>query len=300
MRVKVKLTLLRIASLYMSQYFEPWLDFKHPWVRQLCFAIASPNILNATPNHPEMRQHFDWHDDAFWLQHYIQYLPRLRELDQQPEALLQFFSNLKSTRLGLRFEYLIWFWLQDSAYHDYQLLAHSLQVIEGKQTLGELDFLVYNQTTQQLEHWEVALKYYLGEADLSLPYWYGLNREDTLYKKLHHFSHQQFKFDSIDLDGDSQQIQQRRAVIKGQLYLPARPSDLYASCQALPEWINPTRRLGYWGSHRYLSDYIRLDRSEWLCIEHDLDIEPPQWSSNGLYFNNTEHRYYMYRQVESI
>ena len=54
--------------------------------------------------------------------------------------------------------------------------------MKGTQTIGELDFLVYNTTEQRIEHWEVALKYYLGEKDLSLPYWYGLNREDTLLK----------------------------------------------------------------------------------------------------------------------
>lgn len=284
----------------MSRYFEPWLNFKHPWVRQLCFAIASPNILRSTPNDPAMRHHFDWHADDFWVQHYIQYLPRLRELDQHPEPLLQFFSSLKSTRLGLRFEYLIWFWLQERGYHDYQLLAHSLQIIEAKNTLGELDFVVLNQATQQIEHWEVALKYYLGEADLSLPNWYGLNREDTLYKKLHHFSHQQFKFDTVLIEAQHYAINQRRAIMKGQLYLPDPESTLYLPCQALPTWINPARRLGHWGSHRYHEDYIRLDRSEWLCIESDLSTQQPQWLSNGLYFNHTENTYYMYRQVESI
>ena len=36
-------------------------------------------------------------------------------------------SQLKSTRLGLRFENLLWFWLQEDNYHPYQLLGHSIQ-----------------------------------------------------------------------------------------------------------------------------------------------------------------------------
>lgn len=36
-------------------------------------------------------------------------------------------SRLKSTRLGLRFENLLWFWLQEDQYHPYQLLGHSIQ-----------------------------------------------------------------------------------------------------------------------------------------------------------------------------
>ena len=37
----------------------------------------------------------------------------------------------KSTRLGLRFENLLWFWLQEDQYHPYQLLGHSIQKIDG-------------------------------------------------------------------------------------------------------------------------------------------------------------------------
>ena len=67
-------------------------------------------------------------------------LPRLKQLDEAPEPLLQFMSRLKSTRLGLRFENLLWFWLQEDQYHPYQLLGHSIQKIDGAKTLGELDF----------------------------------------------------------------------------------------------------------------------------------------------------------------
>ncbi|MFH4294831.1 DUF1853 family protein, partial [Acinetobacter baumannii] len=70
--------------------------------------------------------------------------------------------------------------------------------------------------TQQVEHWEVALKYYLGEGQLNLEQWIGLNREDTLSKKLYHFTDKQFQFsEALDF-----KVQQRFAVLKGQLYLP--------------------------------------------------------------------------------
>ena len=58
-------------------------------------------------------------------------LTRLKQLDEAPEPLLQFMSRLKSTRLGLRFENLLWFWLQEDQYHPYQLLGHSIQKIDG-------------------------------------------------------------------------------------------------------------------------------------------------------------------------
>ena len=90
-------------------------------------------------------------------------------------------------------------------------IQHSIQIIEAKNTLGEIDFLVRNQATKQIEHWEVALKYYLGESNLQLMHWYGLNRSDTLLRKLNHFSKKQFQFtQALDF-----KIEKRLAIMKG-------------------------------------------------------------------------------------
>lgn len=271
-----------------DHYFEPWLSYKHPLVRQLAFAVASPNLIQNTPAELRLNHHFTWHAPDFWAQQYQHYQPRLRQLDQQPEALLNFLAKLKSTRLGLKFEYLIWFWLLDQDYHQYQILGHSLQIIEGRNTLGELDFLVLNRDTQVIEHWEVALKYYLAEADLSLVHWYGLNRDDTLFKKLNHFSQQQFKF----THAAEQQIEKRLAIVKGQLFLPTRQRDAL-----LPQWINPERRLGHWGHQLYTAAYSRLNRQEWLCPDFQRNLPSSKWWSNGLYYNIHSHDFYMYRQA---
>ncbi|TCM65816.1 hypothetical protein EC844_11462 [Acinetobacter calcoaceticus] len=276
----------------MSNYFEPWLTFKHPLVRQLAFCIASPNVLRQTPDELNLLQHFAWHHPQFWQQHYLRYQSRLAELDLDPSPLLLFFTQLKSTRLGLQFEYLIWFWLLDDKYHDYTLLAHSLQIIDGRNTLGELDFVLLNRNTQQVEHWEVALKYYLGEADLSLQHWYGLNRDDTLWKKLNHFNVQQFKFEHAK----QHQIEKRYAIVKGQLYLPTHRYDPSMQNQPLPPWIETERRLGYWGNQLYMQHFSRLKRHEWLCIDQKNSLIEAKWWSNGLYFNSTKNEYYMFRQ----
>lgn len=247
---------MNIASVKTS-YFEPWLQFNHPMVRQLAFTIASPNLLCQLPQSLSIRHSFQLHSDQTWKQHFQNYLPRLYQLDETPEPLLQFMSRLKSTRLGLRFENLLWFWLQEDQYHSYQLLGHSIQKIEGARTLGELDFLILNKETQQVEHWEVALKYYLGEGQLNLEQWIGLNREDTLSKKLYHFTDKQFQFsEALDF-----KVQQRFAVLKGQLYLPLN----LGKKQSIPNWVNSTRRLGYWGTTIPDSKFYRLERHEWLC-----------------------------------
>ena len=267
--------------------FEPWLQYQHPLVRQLAFCIASPNILQHLPHELIVVHNFQLHPDPVWQQHWKNYHPRLVELDQNPEELQLFLQKLKSTRLGLRFEMFIWFWLLDQDYHPYQLLGHSIQKIEGPRTLGELDFVLINTETHEIEHWEVALKYYLAERDFSLPYWYGLNRSDTLSRKLNHFSQKQFQFD----EALGQHIQRRYCVLKGQLYLPLNTSE------ALPTWVNPERRIGQWG-HQIApqdQDFYRLQRHEWICPQHAQSSEIAQWWTDGLYKHIDQESYYMYR-----
>ncbi|MEN8407920.1 DUF1853 family protein [Acinetobacter seifertii] len=278
---------MNIASVKTS-YFEPWLQFNHPMVRQLAFTIASPNLLCHLPQSLAIQHSFQLHSDLTWRQHFQNYLPRLQQLDESPEPLLLFMSRLKSTRLGLRFENLLWFWLQEDQYHSYQLLGHSIQKIEGTKTLGELDFLVLNKETQQIEHWEVALKYYLGEGQLNLEQWIGLNREDTLSTKLYHFTDKQFQFsEALDFN-----IQQRFAVLKGQLYLPLN----LAQEQPIPDWINSNRRLGYWGTNIPDSKFYRLERHEWLCPNKQVSSNTAYWWTDGLYCkNNEDTQFYMFR-----
>ncbi|MEN8990487.1 DUF1853 family protein [Avibacterium paragallinarum] len=276
----------------MSSYFEPWLQFKQPLVRQLAFCIASPNILQQIPNELEIRYPFHFHPNELWHKYFEAYLPRLKQLEQHPSELVEFLQKLKSTRLGLRFEMFIWFWLLDHPYHPYQLLGHSIQKIDGPRTVGELDFVLKNTESGEVEHWEVALKYYLAERDFQLPYWYGLNRSDTLARKLNHFTQKQFQFD----EALGQQIQQRYCVLKGQLYLPIQRTS------TLPHWVNPARRIGQWG-HVIPSTsqgYYRLQRHEWICVQQQPTSKTAHWWTDGLYKKDSEESYYMYRQPRLI
>ena len=286
----------------MNVLFEPWLDFQHPIVRQLAFCIASPNIIQNIPNELPVKNTFELHTDNFWKKQFSNYLPRLLHLDQNPAPLLEFVNKLKSTRLGLRVEYLFWFWLQDKENLDFELIQHSIQIIEGKNTLGEIDFLVRNRATQEIEQWEVALKYYLGESDLCLKHWYGLNRSDTLFRKLNHFSEKQFQFQQVlNLD-----INRKFAVMKGQLFIPAQLSgSLSANVSnsreqpTIPNWINPQRRMGQWG-HSLLNPLYRLQRQEWICPNATQSSPPAQWWCNGLYHDHTAQAFYMFRQAPLI
>ena len=187
----------------------------------------------------------------------------------------------------------IWFWLLDHAYHPYELLGHSIQKIDGRKTVGELDFVLRNTTTAEIEHWEIALKYYLAEGDFSLPYWYGLNRSDTLSRKLNHFTQKQFQFE----DALGQNIQRRFCILKGQLYLPE-----FSLCSPLPDWVNPARRIGHWGQYipSGSEHYYRLQRHEWICPQEFSSSEDATWWTDGLYKQGNDERYYMFRQASLL
>ena len=274
----------------MTEYFEPWLEYKHSIVRQLAYCIASPNILQHLPSELLIKNQFELHENHFWSKQYIHYQSRLDDLDKDPTELIEFVQKLKSTRLGLRFEYLFWFWLQDKANLDFELIQHSIQIIEAKNTIGEIDFLVLNRATQQVEHWEVALKYYLGESDLNLNHWYGLNRSDTLQRKLNHFSEKQFQFThALNLN-----IDKKIAVMKGQLYIPN-----FKKFSQLPNWINQARRIGQWG-YKIQPQLYRLQRHEWICPHLEQTSPNAYWWCNGLYHDIQTRQYYMYRQAPLI
>ncbi|AXY57502.1 DUF1853 family protein [Acinetobacter chinensis] len=276
-----------------AHFEEPWLQFQTPSVRHLAFSLCSPDILASIPSELNIVHAFELKPQNHWLTHFHHYYQRLVYLDNHPEELEKFLAQLKSTRLGLRFEMLIWFWLLDDAYHPYRLLGHSIQQIDGAVTLGELDFLVLNQESNETEHWEVALKYYLGEGYLSLPQWYGLNRSDTLLRKLNHFTQKQFQFKQVG----NHQIDRHFAVMKGQLYLPQSSHENLS----LPAWLNQKRRMGFWGTDIPKQQNLhRLKRHEWICPEKENSSMPCKWWTNGLYYQPDKALFYMFRNKPLI
>lgn len=64
----------------------------------------------------------------------------------------------------------------------WQVLARNLPVRQGGRTLGELDFLLRNPVSGQVEHHEIAVKFYLGHpgAPGEPALWYGPDSRDRL------------------------------------------------------------------------------------------------------------------------
>lgn len=243
---------------------QPWLQFKRPLVRDLAYALGCPPVLLHIPkciDIPQRQGDITLPDTACWQQHFLDYLPRLMALESDPKPLNRFLAqHLTSFRLGFRFEGLLLFWLLDSAYHHYELIAHNIQLFAqddsqhstaGQHTIGELDFLVHNKKTHATEHWEVAIKFFLGEAPFSPAHWKGLKGTDNLARKMQHMINKSFRYEQVTVDGITHKIDKRVAIIKGRFYEPTHQMHAlsHAKQSGSLSWLNPALPRGIWYNH---------------------------------------------------
>lgn len=267
-----------------------WLTFHQPAVRDLAFALASPPLLSQWPTELAPHQRIDLPDFLFWQDLYQRYLPRLHALDADPTPLNQMLTSLPSTRLGIRFEALLSFWLNDHSgdWHDFELLAQNIQLKDEKRTIGEVDFIIENKLTHQIEHWELSLKFYLGEASLRPFEWRGLNDLDTFGRKIKHTVQKQFNVDQIDLPlFGTKTIQKRRAIFKGRLFYPDHVNE--SANASLSTWLHPQHLRGTWGYTLPLNlNWRRAARREWLTPEQNPSAQiKPIYLIHGLYLGQS-------------
>ncbi|MBC7752374.1 MAG: DUF1853 family protein [Candidatus Saccharibacteria bacterium] len=267
-----------------------WLTFRQPAVRDLAFALASPPLLSQWPTEFAPHRTIDLPDDQFWQYHFQRYLPRLRALDDDPTELNQSLAKLSSSRLGIRFEALLSFWLNDHSnhWHDFELLAKNIQLKDEKRTIGEVDFIIENKLTHEIEHWELSLKFYLGEASLRPFEWRGLNDLDTFGRKIKHTVQKQFNVDQIDLPLlGTKTIQKRRAIFKGRLFYPDHVNE--TANASLSTWLHPQHLRGTWGYTLPLNiNWRRAARREWLTPEQNPTAQiKPIFLIHGLYLGQS-------------
>lgn len=163
----------------------PW---QHTAVRDLDWALSSPPLLTAPSR--EIR----WLDSTWSRQVHAESRDWLAALDRDPSPLLAALATRRDPRLGSYFEGLLAFWLAWPENPHYRLVGRNLAVREGRRTLGELDFLVQDRDSGELQHWEVAVKFYLGTAPGGAhEHWQGPGLKDRLDLKVRHLIAQQLR-----------------------------------------------------------------------------------------------------------
>lgn len=251
----------------MRNPLAPLEHYHSPLVRDLVWAILSPTLINSSnSNHnPSAR----WYQEAFRL---IE--PQLQTLDQNDTPLREHLTAQPNHRLGLYFERLWSWWLLHNG--RYQMLAHNLQINEDQKTLGEFDFIVHDTAADQIEHWELAVKFYLGIPPLDDPqHWFGTHTKDRLDLKYRHLVDKQLVLSEsypgrMICEKHGWKIRERRLISKGRLYYPWPPQTKEVQ---VPDFIDPPHLQGYWLplSHFFSESarfpdagYWWLARTEWL------------------------------------
>ncbi|SHO55890.1 DUF1853 family protein [Vibrio quintilis] len=156
------------------------------------------------------------------------------------------------------------------AHPDYSIEAEELQLTENGRTLGAIDFIIHNHKTSAIEHWEVAVKFYL----LLNQRWYGPNAKDRLDKKLNHMLTHQLRLSEHQLF-----IQRyphwatltRHLLMQGRLYInPFIDQSIPTEC--LGYSLNQSQIQGFWCYHSQ-ADQINfplytLEKNQWLTGSH--------------------------------
>jgi hypothetical protein len=168
-------------------------------------------------------------------------------------------------RVGYYFEALIGHWLTNI--RQVEMLAQGYQVKDGKQTLGELDF-VFRDETGQVNHWEVAAKFFLYDADHQLngSHFIGPNTGDTFERKCDKILHHQLPLSEHVFP----EISCRTAFVKGRIFY--HPGQKLPT--QLPDQLSPDHLRGTWLRSNELdhletphTSFTILQKPFWLSSE---------------------------------
>ena len=241
----------------------PWETYRRPYVRDLAYVLACPNLLTEWLDFaPHQNTHAIFvHSASFWRQQFEAYQRRLEELDSTNayQALTRYLLKRPSpNRLGFHFEGLLSFWLQDGfarKLHPYETLASNVQLYNGKQTIGELDLILYNHKEHLMEHWELAIKFFMGSPPFEPINWVGINSNDNLQRKMTHMQTKQFCSVWVDTKNHGKvKIDKRYGVIKGRFFLPINRHHF-----SYPTWLTPTFPMHEWCDKYDTSTLATLD-----------------------------------------
>lgn len=148
----------------------------------------------------------------------------------------------------------------------YNAVSEEIQLNEHGKTLGAIDFIVKNRQTNEYEHWEVAIKFYL----LHQGRWYGPNAEDRLDRKLSHMLNHQLTLSSHPIFCENYPLWAKakpHLLIQGRLYTnPFQSENLPKECLGYP--LNRTQIQGHWCYQDQVSlidePLYSLDKPQWL------------------------------------
>lgn len=179
----------------------------------------------------------------------------------------------RTYKLGIRSEALLDWGLRRT--DRFRVIDAQVQLRQGGQSLGELDFLLEDRVTGQLEHWELAVKFFLWGVDGEAA-WIGPDRKDRLALKLERMLHRQLPLSGNEVFRDwlrthhpdlGDRPWQRRLLSRGWLFLPPDapfPEQPLGSEQCGRGWWLPLREQARVPAPLQTVAWAVLPRSLWL------------------------------------
>lgn len=244
-----------------------WQRWKHRTVRDLAWVIASPPLASGEYDG------VTWWDKAFVSAEYQACLPTLQTLDNDPTPLESYLAQQKGRALGHRFESFVAYWIEISP--NFELLHRSVQLNQDGQTLGELDFILRDQRSQQVIHLEVAVKFFMGLDPVSqIHRWYGSNLKDSLDSKFNHLKVKQTQLSVAYSELMPEEIDRRCCCVKGRLFYPE-----HAQLAIGPNVISDEHLRGVWGTNakRYAKHLgallVPIAKLHWFAEFDHIDIQ---------------------------
>ena len=146
-----------------------------------------------------------------------------------------FISKRADRRVGHYFEALILYWLTHIV--KVELIANGLQIMDGKRTVGELDFL-FRDRDGVLNHWEAAVKFFLHYPRQGESHFPGPNARDNFERKTDQLFGKQLRLGALHYPD----VQIRKAFMRGRIFSrwnQAEPTEL-------PTRMNPGCLKGKW------------------------------------------------------
>jgi len=251
-------------------------EFRNQAVRDLAWAISTPPIISSAV-YP-----CRWPTSAWYQEIYKNTLPWFHELDQDCSSLDSLLAEQKDRRLGKYFETLWFYWL--SHHPRYEILAHNLQIIIDGETLGEMDFILFDKKNKKTLHWEMAIKFYLGIDDTrQMRNWHGPNLRDRLDLKVNHLLNKQSMISKDHrvagwLQKQGLVVDHCAVILKGRLYYHWRQ---FVDKKISSEKLENINKVSAEDAEKLVSEVVPTDRASILIRPEQ--VRPEQATMDHLH-----------------
>lgn len=191
----------------------------------------------------------------------------------------------ENLRLGKQVEKIVSALINSSS--NYKIVKENIQIIDGKITIGELDFIAKHVESEIVFHLELVYKFYLydpNNSEIELEKWIGPNRKDSFIEKYNKLKTKQFPLlykkqtKSYLTELNIDELEQKLCFLAS-LFVPHY---LYGKHFLL---VNQKAIVGYWLS---LNDFINVENERYkfyLPNKHEWGMIPKS-NENWQSFSN--------------